>query len=140
MEAHARRESENAIYENQVRECADLMWKRRDPGCLPLPFTYKNTRTSNCSSASTWQQSKFQAAASGRLEEVERLKAEVQALDEVFQTDTDYEHASYKVQTDRVERAIPCARLPGCMPACRPAKQTAALTPNLPRLPACLPA
>jgi hypothetical protein len=35
---------------------------------------------------------------SGRLEEVERLKAEVQALDQVFQTDTDYEHASYKVR------------------------------------------
>lgn len=34
---------------------------------------------------------------SGRLEELERLKAEVGALDRVFQTDTDYEHASYKV-------------------------------------------
>ena len=34
---------------------------------------------------------------SGRLEELERLKAEVGALDQVFQTDTDYEHASYKV-------------------------------------------
>ena len=45
----------------------------------------------------THPQSKFQAAVSGRLEELERLKAEVGALDQVFQTDTDYEHASYKV-------------------------------------------
>lgn len=52
----------------------------------------------------TTPQSKFQAAVAGRLEELERLKAEVAALDRVFQTDTDYEHASYKVH--RVSAAI----------------------------------
>jgi hypothetical protein len=120
VEAHARRESENAIYENQVRVCVRV-WMDGLDGCGD-PGRLSVTYTSNRASASMFQQSKFQAAASGRLEEVERLKAEVQALDEVFQTDTDYEHASYKVQTGSSDSL--------CSLACL----AAILTQHLPRL------
>lgn len=58
IEAHAKRQVENLIYENQT---------------------------------------KYQSAVEGRLEELERLRAQVQALDAVFKTDTDYEHLSAKV-------------------------------------------
>ncbi|KAM3570492.1 hypothetical protein VYU27_007440 [Nannochloropsis oceanica] len=38
-----------------------------------------------------------QSLVAGRMEELDKLKAQVEALDEVFKTDTDYEHLSWKV-------------------------------------------
>lgn len=46
----------------------------------------------------------YQAALAGRLEELGRLKGEVEALEAVFETDTDYEHVSWKVH--RVSAAL----------------------------------
>ena len=39
----------------------------------------------------------YQSLVAGRMEELDKLKAQVEALDEVFKTDTDYEHLSWKV-------------------------------------------
>lgn len=57
-----------------------------------------NTHISLTPTPSTFNpQSKFQEATGGRLAAVEKLQAEVQALDAVFETDRDYEHVSHKV-------------------------------------------
>ena len=42
-------------------------------------------------------QTKYQETVAGRVEELEKLQAQVQALEEVFKTDTDYEHLSWNV-------------------------------------------
>ena len=39
----------------------------------------------------------YQSLVAGRMEELDKLKAQVEALDEVFKSDTDYEHLSWKV-------------------------------------------